>query len=513
MNDIGLQFVPGGFQANRLVEDYLQGEKRVLNFYGGHFSAKGRLENLAECIGKSFDRARAAEIIAAQRTFPMVKDGKSTLRSFVDQGGFIVTTGQQPMLFGGPLFIIYKCITLVKLAERARELLRVPVLPVFWNASEDHDLAEVASISLPDLENRLQSLSFPGNIQSRRPLCQVEIEDGLEELFERLRQLTPQTQFRAWIFELLSSGYRRGQNLGHAFSEYLIRLFADQGLFVVDACHPDIRSRSLDLYEAEIFDARSSIRAVENTCSELKSFGYPLQIKPLPQDTNLFLIRHGVREKLQLGEKEGEFKLKHSGDKISAAELRKLLESYPLSFSSGVLMRPLVEAHLFGTLCYVAGPGEIGYYAQMQGLYKLRKLQMPVVYPRLSGILVESKIARVLRKYNLEAEQLSVGADELAGRLLADETLQRQALEETGNIRAFIQERLDGIMDLLREIDPTLSGPVKNTLISINTNLDRLERKITSAAKRRNQAMLSQLHKAALHLWPDAQASGGVGEA
>ncbi len=505
MTHTNLQFAAHRPSANHLVEDYLAGKREACVFYGGHYAAKGRLAEVAGKVEGSLDRRQVSDILLAQRTFGRVKGCKERLERFVTDGGYIIATGQQPVLFGGPLFIIYKCISTIKLASHAEKLLGVPVLPVFWNASEDHDLAEAASVNLPDLQNNLVRLTFSGKGENNRPLCQIEIDESIDSLFERLREITPETDFSRWVYDLLGSAYRRGSNLGHAFSDLLAGLFADYGLFIVDACHPLIREKSRELFETEIFTARQSTEAVRKMSDRLSFLGYPLQIKPQQEDTNLFLIRHGIREKLQLGAAGEEFRLKRSGDLIKASELRKLLDNFPVSFSPGVLMRPLVEAHLFSTLCYVAGPGEMSYYAQMPELYKVRKLQMPVIYPRFSGILVETKIARVLDKYGLKASDLRAGADELAGRLLDEQGEQALLLDETGKIRTFLEKSFARVMKQALRLDPTLEGPVKNTRASIESDLERLEKKSASAAKKRNKIIVAQLGKAALHLWPNGK--------
>jgi uncharacterized protein YllA (UPF0747 family) len=200
-----------------------------------------------------------------------------------------------------------------------------------------------------------------------------------------------------------------------------------------------------------------------------------------------------------------EFRLKRSGEIIKASELRRLLDSLPESFSPGVLMRPLVEAHLFGTLCYVAGPGEMSYYAQMSELYKLHNLQMPLIYPRLSGILAENKITRVLDKYGLKAADLRAGADEIAGRLLGEQGEQALLLEETGKLRSLLENSFARIMKQALGLDSTLEAPVKNTRASIESSLDRLEKKSAAAARRRNETVVTQLGKAAIHLWPNGK--------
>jgi len=497
-----LQFIAHHPEANRLVEDYLAGRTEACVFYGGHYAAKGRLAQVAGKVEKRLDRRQAKDILSAQRTFGQVKHGKERLERFVNELGYIIATGQQPVLFGGPLFVIYKCISAIKLAACAEKLLGVPVLPVFWNASEDHDLAEAASISLPDRRNKLARLSFSEKLENNRPLCQIEIDERIDSLFEQLREITPETDFSGWLYDLLGSSYSMGLDLGHAFSRFLAGLFADYGLFVVDACHPLIREKSRELFETEIFSSIESAEAVREISDKLSLLGYPLQIKPRQEDTNLFLIRGGIREKIQPGPSGEEFRLKRSGQLIKASELRRLLDSFPVSFSPGVLMRPLVEAHLFGTLSYVAGPGEMSYYAQMPGLYKLRNLQMPLIYPRLSGILVENKIARVLDKYGLKAADLRAGAEELAGRLLGEQGEQALLLEQIGNLRSFLESSFSRIMQHALRLDSTLQAPVKNTRTSIESALDRLEQKSAAAARRRNGTVVSQLGKAALHLWP-----------
>src|SRR3977135_992287 len=50
-----------------------------------------------------------------------------------------ITTGQQPGLFTGPLYTVYKALSAVALAQRLERERGVPVVPVFWGAGDDHD--------------------------------------------------------------------------------------------------------------------------------------------------------------------------------------------------------------------------------------------------------------------------------------------------------------------------------------------------------------------------------------
>jgi len=70
----------------------------------------------------------------------------------------VVTTGQQPGLFTGPLYTIYKALSAIALARRLENDWRVPVVPVFWVAGDDHDFAEANHASFINANGELTSI-------------------------------------------------------------------------------------------------------------------------------------------------------------------------------------------------------------------------------------------------------------------------------------------------------------------------------------------------------------------
>src|SRR5260370_33630267 len=66
---------------------------------------------------------------------------------------------------------------------------------------------------------------------------------------------------------------------------------------------------------------------------------------------------------------------------VSSEELLALLETEPMRFSSSALLRPLLQDTLLPTAAYVAGPGEINYFAQLEPLYADFKLPVPMIAP------------------------------------------------------------------------------------------------------------------------------------
>src|SRR4029077_4136006 len=70
----------------------------------------------------------------------------------------VVTTGQQPGLFTGPLYTIYKALSAIALARRLENDWRMPVVPVFWVAGDDHDFAEANHASFVNANGELTSI-------------------------------------------------------------------------------------------------------------------------------------------------------------------------------------------------------------------------------------------------------------------------------------------------------------------------------------------------------------------
>ena len=347
----GIEFKHLKLSTNRIAEDYLAGRQPAIDFLGGPCQEATRLGTLAETVDKRLDRKRAAAVLESQRSFRLVGNGRQLLDEFVKKRGFCVVSGQQPVLFGGPLYVLYKCVSVIKTARECSEVLGRPVLPVFWNASEDHDLAEASSVSIPGMGNELASLSLPVEENNYNPLCQIALGENLAGVRSRLEELTPETEFRPELLKLLDESYTAGNDFGHAFSELLVRLFAGYGLFVVDACSPEIRRGASHLFEQEIFDSESSARLFAQTSRELEQAGYPVQITPQDQDTALFVLRHGRRVKLQRSGSDS-FSLKGVGKTLTAEELKTMLRDTPEVFSPGVRARPLVEAR-FSALCAI----------------------------------------------------------------------------------------------------------------------------------------------------------------
>lgn len=417
--------------------------------------------------------------------------------------GFFVTTGQQAGLFTGPLFTIYKTLTAVRLAAALEELLGCPVAPLFWVASDDHDWDEVNHVHVIDRANQLVRIEVPDDEDS--PLSSMARRRWGPELdgaLDRLISSVPPTEFAGPLFEDLRAAYRVGSTVGESFGDAIASLFSRFDLLIVDASHPALKMLALDVLVPELGQwARHGELLAEQT-DRLVAAGYHAQVGVVQDAANVFMEDDTGRDRLA---REGShWVLRRSGRRVGDADLRALVQLEPSRFSPNVVLRPVVESAAFPTLAYVAGPGELSYYAQIGCLFRAHGIEMPLVYPRASVTLVEPKVQKVMAKFDLSVDELRRPAHEVAARVFRDELPDgiQSALRE---LRRSLNEGYERLAAAVPEVDPTLKGPALGARNAAMVGLGELEKKIVQHLKRRNATGLEQLEKAVLNIGPLGQ--------
>ena len=497
-NTPSLDLLVGVPKGSAIVRDYVAGEARAVAFFGAHFAELEAYQAKAREVDGRFDeaaRARAAgAMVAPEGADP------SRLERLVEDGGYLVTTGQQPGLFGGPLYSVHKALTAVRLAETLEASLGRPVLPLFWIASEDHDWEEANHAYLVGVDNELHRVEVAAPDPGVHPaLHRIRLgEDAAEHVSAFVAHL-PETDFSREYVDLLADSYREGTTLPEGFQQVLRRLLGRFGLYVTDAADPVVKSESADTLMAELGQSERSERVLSATSAELEAAGYDLQVSILEGGVNLFLEGPAGRERLY--REDGAFRLRGSGELVSGAEIRARRDADPAVLSPNVLLRPVVESVVFPTISYVAGPGEIAYFAQLADYFEAFGVRMPVVYPRLGATPVEGKIRKVLDKFGLDLEALQRPFHEVAGEIARDGMPEgvRTAL---GGLRGAIAKGMGDLQSDTGSIDPTLRGPIEHARGQAFGAIDDLEKKIIHAIKRENEVALTQLEKAQLHLFP-----------
>lgn len=390
-----------------------------------------------------------------------------------------VTTGQQPGLFTGPLFTIHKALSCIALAQRLERERGMAVVPVFWVAGDDHDFREANHTAFIDrageavrLVLRERGAEAPQWPLSREP-CGPEIVAAIG----RLRAETPDSDFKEQTLAWLESSYQADRSLADACADALNALFAPRGLAVFCA----------HATAAKAVAAPTILAALERTLDDGLT---PVMVE-------------GREGRDRLRRDNGAWVTRRSGERFGRADLERIAATEPQRLSPNVLLRPVVEAVLFPTVAYVAGPGELGYLPDAAPLYEVAgdgvTPQTPV--PRWSGLILETRVERVLRKHGVELAELATPVGALEARLVR-EALPPELTDALGAARRHIEEDYQRLSGRAALVDPTLERSALSARNAALGRLDRLERKLVASVKRRGDTVTGQIARARAALYP-----------
>ena len=432
------------------------------------------------------DRGEVCAILLRQnKAFGCGEATFENLQRLSEAGTFAVVTGQQVGLFGGPAFTIFKAMTTVRLASYLTEQ-GVPAVPVFWLATEDHDLAEVAEVATLDDEYNLISLTDHGDSPSpRSPVGNVRLTHESTEALARLEASLPSGPARERLLQDLRETYTPGATWGEAFGRFMARLLSRWGVILLNPLDPAVHHLSAEVYSQAL---------EQRTRTQGESAGtFPVVAQerlscPGQRDGGFDVgIRHQGRKPAPYSPADGAYFVDGT-QRTSIEELRSELADDPIAFSSNVLLRPLVQDTLLPTIAYVAGPSELAYLAQAQVLYEAFGRPQPVFFPRAAFTLVDHRIQRLLEKYRLSVEDVWLGDEHLSRKIAAAGLAEgwSERFEQAQQAMASLLDRLRGDIERL---DPTLLEALQHAQEKINYQMDRLRGKVSRAGLARSELL------------------------
>ncbi|HCR03630.1 MAG TPA: bacillithiol biosynthesis cysteine-adding enzyme BshC, partial [Gemmatimonadetes bacterium] len=436
---------------------YARGEEAALHWYPADWRDPDAWRARARVVGGQFDkdsRARAVSVLGAP-----TEEVRFALDRVIEEEGFLITTGQQPGLFTGPLYTIYKALSAVALARSLERVLGAPVVPVFWISSDDHDWAEVDHADLIGVDNELHRVQVTSPERAgEMSLHRLPVGSDIEAAVAEMAELLPQTEFATRYIDLLRGCWRAGVTLPDGVRATLEEILGQFGMAFVDAADPKLKAESRGVIEYELRSAEEHEQDLRARAGELHAAGWSVQVPVLPGSVNLFIEGPAGRERLYCG--DGEYRVK-SGSRFSLDDVLERLREDPQSVSPNVLLRPVVEAATLPTLGYVSGPAETAYLAQLAPLFVSHGVSQPIVFPRFSATMVERKVGKVLEKLSLEVAGLVRPLHEIAGDL-AREDMPQGVKRSLGEIRETLDREGASLVDAALPVDPTLKGPIEH---------------------------------------------------
>jgi bacillithiol biosynthesis cysteine-adding enzyme BshC len=482
---------------NPLFRDYVAGAPAVGPFFdGARWDLDAVTEAAARTLRRLLPRAALAEILVRQQRERGAERAAAAAARIAEADTTAVVTGQQPALFGGPLYVLYKALAAQKLAATLEARRGRPVAPVFWVAGDDHDFAEVRATAVLDASGAVHELRYaPGREPVGEPAARIALDDTIGALLEELAQRLPEGPHRDSALALLRECYRPGVSLASAFASLLARLLP--GLVVLDPTDPAFKALMRPVMEREL-DGSPTSRLAAEAGERLLAAGYHQQVPVRPGFLNLFLLAEGQR--CALAQRDGVVEVRGTGRSYPAAEVARLLESDPAAFSPGALLRPLAQDAVLPTAAYVGGPAEIAYHAQVRPCYAAFGVPAPVLLPRPSVTLVEPAQARALAAEALTLPELQRDPEALVARWAREAHPQlEQAFERA---QQAVDRELAAIAEQLAALDATLTGAAEAARGRALHPIEVLHEKALRALKKRDHLRGERIRRTRDALFP-----------
>lgn len=432
-----------------LFSRYTAQDSGVAAFFDGNFWEKDSYCRRAFFLrNRSLLEETGELLVELNRNLPLepLPGWEDKLR---DRRTLFVITGQQPGLFAGPLLVLYKSLAAVKLARHLEVRLQVPVQPLFWVASDDHNVDPLLQSFIPLRGGGVTRLRLPP-APDGLPAGMPALDNGaVTVLLEQLSALDGNGGHKEEIIGWLQSAAQRGgNNLSGWFLQIISRLFRGTGLIYFDPRKAAARGLYLPLLlqTLELFPClHERITGAEE---KLRAAGFPLQVKRRGAESLIMITWEKKRYPLL---RDGQHYYTPGGElSISRGELLTLIVKQPSLFSPGVLLRPLFQEILFPTLAYVAGPAELAYFAQIKGLYSLFGLEMPILYPRPGVTLMAPPHQYMAADLNFALTMFPEGLrDQHPCRPGCDKSRTRRILRDNLWPRSRPQERVFSIVPYL----------------------------------------------------------------
>jgi bacillithiol biosynthesis cysteine-adding enzyme BshC len=468
-------------QFSPIFLDYINQEAALTDFYG----LPPKLENFR----KQIDLKSAGFSLEYRKVLVKAFEGqygninlttreKANINALQEANTFTVTTGHQLNIFSGPLYFIYKILTAVKACEQLRKAYpEHQFVPVYWMASEDHDLAEIQHFNLFGKKYTWET-DQQGAVGRMAP-------NGLAQLAQDLPEPAP----------LFEKAYAEESTLANATRRFVHELYGHYGVLTLDADSPELKKLFIPVLQEELLE-QSSEPLVKQQSARLDELNYKSQVFPRP--INLFYLKDNIRERIE--QVDNSWQVLNTDISFSEEELKKELENHPERFSPNVVLRPLYQEWILPNLAYVGGPGEFAYWLQLKPFFDHYQVPFPILLPRQFAIILAKVQESRREKLNLSMADLFKDSHELKLRIVKENSDNELSLASD---KEALAKAYQIILDKALAIDGSLKGFIGAEESKAQKGLDNIEKRLKKAEEQKHETELKQLESLLAKLFPN----------
>lgn len=463
----------GGFSP--LFLDYISENQSIKPFYN-QFPDFDGFEKALKL--RNFEPEKRQNLVKAlQKQYSEIENAPD-FSILLNENCYTVTTGHQLNIFTGPLYVIYKIVSTINLANSLKKQFpEYDFVPVYWMATEDHDFEEINHFNL-------FNKTYTWHTEQKGAVGQMqcaEIEAILNELPEKL--------------PLFEKAYRNASCLTSAVRMYMHELFGGKGLICIDGDDTILKSEFKEIIKAEITQRKTN-HLVEQQSENLEKLGYKTQVKG--REINFFYLENGLRERLVF--ENGTYKVLNTNISFSEGEITNLIETNPEKFSPNVILRPVYQEVILPNIAYLGGPAEVVYWLQLKTGFDQYGVQFPIVMPRNFALYINGSTKKRMDKLGMNTHDLWDDEHDLKKNYVAKNS--ENQFEITAEISR-IGKEFDHILTKALPIDKTLEGVVLAEKQKALNAIESLEKRIKKAEERTFETAINQLIGVKSKLFPN----------
>jgi bacillithiol synthase len=464
--------------TTKLFSSYLDDFDRVASYYSHPPTASGIDTAAREVQLDAGVRRVVVDVLREQnRRFAAGGEIDSATSRNLDRlaaGAVAIVTGQQAGLFSGPAFSFYKAISAQRCADETTRR-GIDCVPVFWIATEDHDLAEVNHTHW-NTRQGLARYELPARDEDAgRRVGEVVLGEAAQSLVADATK-TLEGSFADNVANALRDSYAPGETYGTAFGKLMSRLLAGRGIIFIDPLDPRLHRLAAPIYSRALGESRELRDALLARSAQLEAAGFHAQVKVTHESTLLFRNVDGRREPIR----GSQSKFAAGSAEFSPAQAVAAVEKAPVDFTPNALLRPIVQDALLPTAAYIGGPAEVAYLAQSQVVYQRLLGRMPAILARASFTIVEPPIARFLGLYDLDMRDILAGPQHARAKM-EQKSLPGGLSSRFDQGEQAFRKLLDEFKAPLQNLDSTLVGALQSTQEKILHQFNQLRGKVGRA--------------------------------
>lgn len=473
-----------------MICDYLDRAKDLKEFYGNYPDLDGFKSQIKQKKNNYSDKTRSILVNALKNQIKSTNTSSESIKNIDllrNSKTFTVTTGHQLNLFTGPLYFLYKIGTAINLAKHLKKAFpECDFVPVYWMASEDHDFDEINFFNY-------NSKKVVWDTTASGAVGRMETT-GLNKVFDSWAAELGNSENAIYLKELFRSAYLKNRSLGKATRFLVNELFGDHGLVIIDGDSPELKSELRPYIERELLHGESFYE-VNKTNKKLEKFG---KIQVNPREINLFYLKDNMRERII---KHGAtYKINGSEIEFSETQMMEELQNHPERFSPNVITRPLYQELVLPNLCYIGGGGELAYWFQLKSYFEKSNLTFPILMLRQSVALITKKQTEKATRLKLSLNDLFNDQETLVN------TYVRKYSELTIDFspqRTHLKNQFDELKILAEQTDASFLGAVLAQEKKQLNGLDKLEKRMLKAQKRKMQEVLIRIKRLQDAIFPN----------